>query len=174
MDDASRTAFQEYVAARSPALLRTAYLLTGSRPDAEDLLQTALARTYLAWDRIREREAVDGYVRRTMVNARTSIWRRRRVAEYATDVLPEFPGRDGAADADLHDALWTALAGLPTRQRVAVVLRYYEDLTEAETARIMGVSVGTVKSTTSRALSSLRADASLRDDPRTALPTGAL
>ena len=174
MDDASRTSFQEYVAARSPALLRTAYLLTGSRPDAEDLLQTALARTYLAWDRIREREAVDGYVRRTMVNARTSIWRRRRIVEHASHVLPESPGRDGTADADLHDALWTALAGLPTRQRVAVVLRYYEDLTEAETARVMGVSVGTVKSTTSRALSSLRADASLRDDPRTALPAGAL
>ncbi len=173
MDDASRTAFQDYVAARSPALLRTACLLTGSRPDAEDLLQTAPARTYLAWDRIREREAVDGYVRRTMVNART-IWRRRRIIEHPTDVLPESPGRDGAADADLHDALWTALAGLPTRQRVAVVLRCYEDLSEAETARIMGVSVGTVKSTTSRALSSLRADASLRDDPRAALPTGAL
>lgn len=89
-------------------------------------------------------------------------------------MLPESAGRDGTADADLHDALWTALAGLSTRQRVAVVLRHYEDLTEVETARIMGVSVGTVKSTTSRALSSLRADASLRDDPRTALSTGAL
>jgi len=157
MDDASRTAFQEYVAARSPALLRTAYLLTGSRPDAEDLLQTALARTYLAWDRIREREAIDGYVRRTMVNTRTSIWRRRRVAEYATDVLPESPGRDAAADADLHDALWTALAGLPRRQRVAVVLRYYEDLSEAEIARVLGIAPGTVKSQASKGIASLRA-----------------
>ena len=174
MDDTARAAFRDYVAARSPALLRTAYLLTGSRPDAEDLLQTALAKTYLAWDRIREREAIDGYVRRTMVNTRTSIWRRRRVVEHASDSLPECAGRDGAADLDLHDALWTALARLPKRQRVAVVLRYYEDLSEAETARVMAVSVGTVKSTTSRALSTLRDDASLRDDPRAALPTGAL
>ena len=86
-------------------------------------------------------------------------------------------GRDGTADLDLHDALWTALSTLPRRQRAMVVLRYYEDLSEAETARVMGVSVGTVKSTTSRALAKLREDSSLltgdADDPRTTLPTGA-
>jgi RNA polymerase sigma-70 factor (sigma-E family) len=172
MDEQGREAFQAYVAARSPALLRTAYLLTGSRPDAEDLLQTALAKTYLAWDRIREREALDGYVRRVMVNTQTSFWRRRRVDERPTDELPERPGRD--ATADLHDALWSALAALPRRQRAMVVLRYYEDLPEAEVARVLGVSVGTVKSTTSRALSRLRDHSGLRDDPRVALPAGAL
>lgn len=174
MDEPAREDFRSYVAARSPALLRTAYMLSGSRADAEDLLQTALAKTYLAWDRIREREAVDGYVRRVMVNTQTSWWRRRKLDEHPIDVLPERSGgRDATADADLHDALWTALATLPKRQRAMVVLRYYEDLSEAETAHVMGVSVGTVKSATSRALARLRDTSGLRDDPRTALPTGA-
>jgi RNA polymerase sigma-70 factor (sigma-E family) len=171
VDEPGREAFRAYVAARSPALLRTAYLLSGNRADAEDLLQTALAKTYLAWDRIREREALDAYVRRVMVNAHTSRWRRRKIDEYPTDDLPERGGqRDPMEDLALHDALWTALAGLPKRQRAAVVLRYYEDLSEAETAQVLGISVGTVKSTTSRALVKLRDAAGLRDDPRTALP----
>ena len=164
--------FSDYVAARSAALLRTAYLLTGNRADAEDLLQTTLAKTYLAWDRIRDRDALDGYVRRTMVNTQTSFWRRRR-PESLYDVPPDRPGRDHHADSDLHDALWTALARLGKKQRAILVLRYYEDLSEADTAALLGVSVGTVKSTTSRALAVLRQDASLRDDPRTALPLGA-
>jgi RNA polymerase sigma-70 factor (sigma-E family) len=175
MDTRSRDEFRDYVAARYPSLLRTGYLLTGSRADGEDLVQAALAKTYLAWDRIREREAVDAYVRRIMVNTRTSWWRRRRLDEVATADPPERAGRDEAADADLHDALWTALARLPKRQRAAVVLRYYEDLSEAETAEVLGVSVGTVKSTVSRALVKLRDDADLRDDdPRTALPSDLL
>jgi RNA polymerase sigma-70 factor (sigma-E family) len=165
-------AFSDYVAARSPALLRTAYLLTGNRADAEDLLQTTLAKTYLAWDRIRDREALDGYVRRTMVNTQTSFWRRKR-PESLYDTPPDLPGRDAHADSDLHDALWGALAKLGRKQRAVLVLRYYEDLTEADTAALLGISVGTVKSTTSRALAVLRKDASLRDDPRTALPLGA-
>ena len=175
MDETGREAFRAYVAARSPALLRTAYLLTGSRADAEDLLQTTLAKTYLAWDRIHERDAVDGYVRRVMVNTQTSWWRRRKVAEYATDVLPERGAeRDATEDHALHDALWSALATLPKRQRATVVLRYYEDLSEAETAHVLGVSVGTVKSTTSRALAKLRDSSGLRDDPRYGLPEGAV
>jgi RNA polymerase sigma-70 factor (sigma-E family) len=172
VDAQAREAFQAYVVGRSPALLRTAYLLTGNRADAEDLLQTALAKTYLAWDRIREREALDGYVRRVLVTTQTSFWRRKR-PESLYDELPESAGRDALADADLHDALWTALGRLSRKQRAAVVLRYYEDLSEAETARVLGVSVGTVKSTTSRALTLLRTDPTLRDDPRAALPLGA-
>jgi RNA polymerase sigma-70 factor (sigma-E family) len=173
VDAQAREDFRSYVAARSPALLRTAYMLTGNRADAEDLLQTALAKTYLSWDRIREREAVDGYVRRVMVNTQTSWWRRRKVDEYPTGELPErAAGRDVTDDLALHDALWTALSDLPKRQRAMVVLRYYEDLSEAETAQVMGVSVGTVKSTTSRALAKLRDTSGLRDDPRTALPSG--
>ena len=175
MDESGREAFRAYVAARSPALLRTAYLLSGNRSDAEDLLQTALAKTYLHWDGIRERDALDGYVRRVMVNTHTSLWRRRKVDEYPTDVVPERrAGRDATEDLALHDVLWAALAGLPKRQRATLVLRYYEDLTEAETADVLGITVGTVKSTTSRALTKLRDSSALRDDPRTALPTGAL
>jgi RNA polymerase sigma-70 factor (sigma-E family) len=169
VDAHGREAFEAFVAGRSPALLRTAYLLTGNRTDAEDLLQTALAKTYLAWGRIREHEAVDAYVRRVLVTTQTSFWRRRR-PEALYDEVPEQAGRDHHADSDLHDALWTALARLSRKQRAAVVLRYYEDLSEAETARVLGVSVGTVKSTTSRALALLREDPSLRDDPRAARP----
>ena len=171
VDEPGREAFRAYVVARSSALLRTAYLLTGNRTDAEDLLQTALAKTYLAWDKIRDREALDGYVRRTMANTQTSFWRRKR-PEALYDEVPETPGRDRSADSDLHDALWKALAQLPPKQRAAVVLRYYEDLSEADAAAVLGVSVGTVKSTTSRALTKLRDDASLRDDPRAGLPDG--
>ncbi len=175
MDTEARDDFRDYVAARYSVLLRTAYLLVGDRADAEDLVQTALAKTYLAWDRIREREAVDAYVRRVMVNTRTSWWRRRRVDETPTEHLPETTGgRDATADIDLHDALWAALARLPRRQRAAVVLRYYEDMSEAETAAVLGISVGTVKSTVSRALAKMRDDSGLADDPRTALPMTAL
>ena len=175
MDEAGREAFRAYVVARSPALLRTAYLLTGSRADAEDLLQTALAKTYLSWDRVRDQGALDGYVRRVLVNTQTSRWRRRKVDEYPTEALPErSTGRDATDDLVLHDALWAALGALPKRQRAMVVLRYYEDLSEAETAHVLGVSVGTVKSTTSRALMKLRESSGLRDDPRTSLPSGAV
>ncbi len=153
--------FSAYVASRGQALLRTAYLLTGNRSDAEDLLQTALAKTYLAWDRIKDKGAVDAYVRRVLVNTQTSWWRRRRVEEYPTGELPEQPTPDSTSAHALHEALWAALAELPRRQRAMVVLRYYEDLTESETAQLMGVSVGTVKSTVSRALAKLRADTSL-------------
>lgn len=174
MDATARADFRDYVAARSPALLRTAYLLTGNRSDAEDLLQTALAKTYLAWPRIRDRHAVDAYVRRIMVNTRTSWWRRDRhlTAVAGDDELHATPaaGRDPIADSDLHDALWAALARLPRRQRAAVVLRYYEELSEAETAAALGVSVGTIKSSVARGLAKLREDAGLRDDERAALP----
>jgi len=175
VDEAARADFRDYVAGASPALLRVGYLMTGSHADAEDLVQTALAKTYLAWPRIRDREAVDGYVRRVMVNTRTSWWRRARH-------LPVAPGddvgvhteavaaRDAYGDADLRDALWDALGRLSRRQRAAVVLRYYEDLSESETADLLGVSVGTVKSTVFRALRKLRDDAGLQDDARADLP----
>lgn len=174
MNEHAREAFKGYVAGRSAALLRTAYLLTGNRADAEDLLQTALAKTYLSWESIRDPGSVDAYVRRVMVNTRTSWWRRRRrVTEVVTDEVPEpaAGGRDAASDIAAHDAIWTALADLPKRQRAMVVLRYYEDLSEAETAAVMGVSIGTVKSTTARALAKLRADARLAGDDEPAAST---
>lgn len=141
-----------------------AYLLTGNQTDAEDLLQAALAKTFLAWGRIHDRGALDGYVRRAMVNTRISWWRRRRVEEYPTDELPEPAVDDHAYASEMQDALWRALSRLPKRQRAALVLRYYEDLPETEIADILGVSVGTVKSTVSRAVAKLRRDTQLRAD----------
>jgi RNA polymerase sigma-70 factor (sigma-E family) len=149
------------VTARSASLLRTAYLLTHNRADAEDLVQAALAKTYLAWDRIEDRGAVDGYVRRAMVNTQISWWRRRRVEEYPTDDIPEQAVADHAGDSELQDTLRRAIERLPRRMRAAVVLRYYEDMTEAEIASVLGVSQGTVKSTVSRAVAKLRIDAEL-------------
>jgi RNA polymerase sigma-70 factor (sigma-E family) len=149
------------VAERSASLLRTAYLLTHNRADAEDLVQAALAKAYQAWDRIEDRAAVDGYVRRAMVNTHISWWRRRRVEEYPTDEIPERAVADHADDGELQDALRRAIERLPRRMRAAVVLRYYEDMSEAEIALILGVSQGTVKSTVSRAVAKLRDDAEL-------------
>ncbi|BBC94949.1 SigE family RNA polymerase sigma factor [Streptomyces griseofuscus] len=156
--------FTSYVRARRPVLLRAARSLTANPCDAEDLLQTALAKTYAAWERIENQRALDGYVRRALLNTRTSQWRKRRVDEFACDELPEpdpLPDDDPAERQALHDAMWRAVMKLPTRQRAMVVLRYYEDLSEAQTAEVLGVSVGTVKSAVSRALGKLREDPEL-------------
>jgi RNA polymerase sigma-70 factor (sigma-E family) len=154
-------AFREYVTSRNGSLLRMALLLTRNRADAEDLVQAALAKTFQAWDRIREPGAVDGYVRRAIVNTHISWWRRRRVEEYPTDEIPDQPVLDHAGDSELRDALRRAIERLPRRMRAAVVLRYYEDMSEAEIADVLGVSLGTVKSTVSRAVAKLRIDADL-------------
>lgn len=156
--------FSSYVRARGPVLLRTARSLTANASDAEDLLQTALTKTYVAWDRIEDHRALDGYVRRALLNTRTSQWRKRKVDEFVCDELPEpevVPGPDPADQQVLHDAMWRAVMKLPDRQRAMVVLRYYEDLSEAQTAEVLGVSVGTVKSAVSRALGKLREDPEL-------------
>lgn len=148
-------------------LLRTARSLTANPCDAEDLLQTALTKTYLAWERIEDHRALDGYVRRALVNTRTSQWRRRKVDEFACDELPEpdpLPAPDPAEQQAVRDAMWRAVLKLPARQRAMVVLRYYEDLSEIQTAEVLGVSVGTVKSAVSRALAKLRGDVQLASD----------
>ncbi|WP_374227587.1 SigE family RNA polymerase sigma factor [Streptomyces sp. AC627_RSS907] len=149
---------------RGPVLLRTARSLTANPSDAEDLLQTALTKTYLAWERIEDHRALDGYVRRALVNTRTSQWRKRKVDEFACEELPEpdpTPAPDPAEQQVLRDAMWRAVVRLPDRQRAMVVLRYYEDLSEAQTAEVLGVSIGTVKSAVSRALGKLREDPEL-------------
>jgi RNA polymerase sigma-70 factor (sigma-E family) len=156
--------FREYVTMRSGSLLRAAYLLTGNRADAEDLVQAALAKTFLAWDRIEDRGALDGYVRKAMVNTHISWWRRRRLDEYPTDEIPDRVVADHAPGSDLQDTLRRAIDRLPQRMRAAVMLRYYEDMTEAEVADALGVSLGTVKSTVSRAVARLRTDAELLAD----------
>lgn len=160
--DATTSAFVEFVQARQGAFLRFAYLLTSDHHTAEDLVQTALAKTYLSWDKIRDRDAVDAYVRRIIVNEHTSLWRRAwKRNERPTEQLPEHVSADH--DGGDRDAMWRVVQTLPTRQRAAVVLRYYEDLSEADTAAILGCSVGTVKSQTSRAIASLRT--TLADQP---------
>ena len=155
-DRAQRDAeFSAYMEARQASLLRTAYLISGDRHTAEDLVQTALAKLYLAWDRVEDRGSLDGYVRRVIVNENNSLWRRPfKRREHATDQLPERAA--AAAPGGRDDALWELVQTLPKKQRAAVVLRYYEELSEAETAEVLGVSVGTVKSQTSRALAALR------------------
>jgi RNA polymerase sigma-70 factor (sigma-E family) len=148
--------FREFVALRSKALLRTAYLLAGDWATAEDLLQIALTKTFLAWKRLGHIEAVEPYARRVLVNTTTSWWRRRWHGERPTEVLPEGAAADQLEESLERDAMWRHVRNLPNRQRAVLVLRYYEDQSEAETARLLGVSVGTVKSQTSRALSTLR------------------
>jgi RNA polymerase sigma-70 factor (sigma-E family) len=154
-----RAAFAEFVGTRSQSLLRTAYLLTHDWAAAEDLLQTALTKAWFAWGRI------DGdpepYVRKIVVTTYASWWRRRWNGEVPTEQLPHRSAADRTAQVDDRDALWHALGRLPKRQRAVVVLRFYEDLTEAQTAEALGIAVGTVKSQTSRALAALRVDSSL-------------
>jgi RNA polymerase sigma-70 factor (sigma-E family) len=143
--------FAEFVAARSGALLRTAYLLTGSHQDAEDLVQSALIKAVPKWGRLREHEP---YVRRILVNESISRWRRRRWRETSADRLDERPARD--VDVDDAIVLRDALAQLAPRQRAVIVLRYFDDLTEAQTADALGIAVGTVKSQARDALVRLR------------------
>jgi len=152
----SEQEFDAYVVASGPRLKRLAYLLTGDLDTAEDLLQSAYAKALPRWSRIRAYDQPDAYMRRVLVNGRTSIWRRSRGREVLTDHLPERAAPDAMARSDEAEALRSALLALPAKQRAAVVLRFYCDLSEAETAALMGVSVGTVKSHTSRGLAHLR------------------
>lgn len=156
--------FEEYVAARSPALWRSAWLLTGDRQRAEDLVQTALMKCWRRWDRIDDAGAVEAYVRRTMVTTYTDWWRRRWNGEVPTEVLPEtVDAAAPAADPGVRRDVLVALASLPRGQRAVVVLRWFEDLTEAQTAASLGISVGTVKSQAARALRTLRTSGLLED-----------
>lgn len=148
--------FREFVTARSGALLRTAYLLAGDWSTAEDLLQTALTKTYLAWKRLGQIEAIEPYARRVLVNTATSWWRRRWHGERPTEFLPETAAPDRLDEQLDRDVLWKHVKALPARQRAVLVLRFYEDMSEAQTAAMLDISAGTVKSQTSRALGTLR------------------
>lgn len=153
---ATEITFSEFMAARWTALFGTAYLLTGDRHEAEDLLQAALARTCVRWGSIRDKGAADAYVRRAMVHQMSRQWGRRR-REVVTDEVPD-SGHAGGLDVSAdHLVLWEEIRRLPPRMRATLVLRYVEDLTEEATARELGVSVGSVKSQTHHALRRLRA-----------------
>lgn len=158
-DGDAEAAFTAYVRERRASLYATAYHLTGDRFEAEDLLQSALFSTYRAWDRISDKAAVGGYLRRTMTNLHISAWRRRKLNEYPTEELPETAGdTDAMRGTELRAVLWQALARLPETQRTMLVLRYYEGRTDPEIASILDISVGTVKSSIWRSLRRLRED----------------
>lgn len=149
--------FQEFVRARWSHLVRTAYLLTGDAHHAEDLTQTALAKAYRSWRRVAGSDSPEAYVRRMLVTCNSDRFRKRRVIEALTASPPERAGRDDAVRrADERSALMSALAELPPRQRAVVVMRYWEDLSEAEVAEVLGCSPGTVKSQAAKGLAKLR------------------
>ena len=153
-------AFAAFVQARQRALQRTAWLLTGDWALAEDLVQTALARSWPRWDRIRRRDDPEIYVRRVIVNTWSTWYRRKMRGEWPSEHVPEAAARaDIAAEVAVRLAVRSALGSLPGRQRAVVVLRLFDDLSEAQVAQVLGCPVGTVKSQLSRAL------ARLRDDP---------
>jgi RNA polymerase sigma-70 factor (sigma-E family) len=165
MKKTDETEFQDFVVARWGRLVRTAYLLTGDRHHAEDLAQTALTRAYQGWHRVQGSENPDAYVHRILVRCNASRFRKRRVAESLTD--PPESARAAAGDHAeqivQRRALLAALQDLTARQRAVVVLRYWADLSERETADIVGCSTGTVKSQCHRALAKLRHHPALAD-----------
>jgi RNA polymerase sigma-70 factor (sigma-E family) len=149
--DEDHESFDAFVRARLPDLLRFGRALTGSSEAGADLVQDALERTLAAWGRLESRDEPEGYVRRIMVNRNISVWRKLRREHVTADVHDR-----GTEDRRFDHDLWQALSALPPRQRAVVVLRYYEDLSEADIARVLGCSVGTVKSQASKALAKLR------------------
>jgi len=160
--------FEEFVALRSGDLWRSAYLLTGDAQKAEDLLQTALLKAWRRWGSIARDGAVEGYVRRALVTTYTDWWRRKWSGEVPTEAMPERreSGQVATSEADEVDQrqdVLAALAALTRGQRAVVVLRYFDDLTEQETAAALGCGVGTVKSQSSRALAALRRSPVLSD-----------
>ena len=150
------TEFAEFASAASPRLRRTAFLLCGNWHTAEDLAQTALARAYASWPRVRRADDQDAYVRRILLNANRTRFRSRRVAEQLTADLPDPGTPDPTGARDDRSALMAAMAALPAGQRAVVVLRYWLDLTEPQVAAALGCSVGNVKSQAARGLAKLR------------------
>ena len=149
-------AFHEFVAARSASLFRTALLMVGDHQLAQDLLQESLVKTYVAWPRLRDLANVEAYARRVVVTTSISWRRRRSFHERPVDPLPELVVADLADSVVGRLDLWPLVHALPPKQRAAVVLRYCEDLSEAQTAELMGCSVGAVKKNASVGLAKLR------------------
>jgi RNA polymerase sigma-70 factor (sigma-E family) len=157
MDEEAKARFGEFAAARTTALIRLAYLLTGDQHAAEDLVQTALMKTATRWRHLRH-EDPEAYVRTVMYRDQVSMWRRlRRRYEVAVHSPPDVPYADPSGHADTRLSMRQALLRLPPDQRAVLVLRYYEDLTETRVAELLGCSIGTVRSRTHRAVIRLRA-----------------
>lgn len=155
VDDEAKARFGEFARARTAALIRVAYLLTGDQHAAEDLVQSALAKTYARWGSIRH-EDPEGYVRTVMYREQVSWWRRRRHRETVVGTPVDRACPDGSEGVDLRLAMRDALLRLPPAHRAVLVLRYFEDLTESQVAEVLDCSVGTVRSRTHRAVSRLR------------------
>jgi RNA polymerase sigma-70 factor (sigma-E family) len=157
--------FREFMHARWPVMVRLAYGLTGDQGHAEDVTQAAFARAYASWPRVRRSGDPDAYVRQIVVNQNRNRFRKHRVPERLTDSLPEsFVAGDTTGRYEDRSVLLAALRRLGPRQRAVIVLRYWMDLTEHETAAVLNCSVGTVKSQASRALATLRQDTELVDE----------
>jgi RNA polymerase sigma-70 factor (sigma-E family) len=154
--------FEQFVAARGPALLRTARLLTGSHHEAEDLVQTVLARMLVHWNKVGD-EFPEAYARRALVNASMNLRQRFHARRSMSDVVPDSGVPDVSDQQASRDAMWRSLQELPRKQRAVLVLRYYDDYTEQEIAAALDCSVGTVKSQASKALGKLRCDRALAD-----------
>ncbi|GAA2133804.1 SigE family RNA polymerase sigma factor [Kitasatospora kazusensis] len=157
--------FQAFAATAWPRLLRTAFLLAGDQYTAEDLVQSTLERAYVAWGKVKRADDPYAYVRRILFNQHARRFRR-RLPEQLVTAVPDHAGRDSFAQSDERGALLAALGTLPSGQRQAVVLRYWEDLSESQAALAMGCSVGTVKSQASKGLAKLRAASSLTNTVR--------
>ena len=164
MDRAAESEFSEFMHSRWLQLLRLGFVLTGDTGLAEDLAQTALARAYASWPRIRRARDPDAYVRRVMVNANRSWFRKRRVAEQLTGMVPEPAPVEPVGGCDDRVVLMGALMSLPVGQRSVLVLRFWLDMTEAQVAETLGCSVGNVKSQAARALARLRAGTDLGEE----------
>ncbi len=162
--------FEEFVGARSPALLRLAFLLCGDPHHAEDLVQSALTKAYRHWTRVQVSDSPEAYVRQIIVREHASWWRQPSNREVVTEFDPgRFPSygevEDHAVSLAETDAMWAMLAGLPRRQRAVLVLRFYLDLSDEQIAEMLGCAPGTVRSNASRALNTLRHAAMNQERP---------
>ena len=155
--------FRDFMRGRWPAMVRLAYGLTGDQGHAEDVAQAAFARAYASWARVARTGDPDAYVRKIVINENLSRFRKRRVTEDLVGAVPEGPGQAAADVTADSEALLAALRRLGPRQRAVIVLRYWMDMSEAETAAALNCSVGTVKSQASRALATLRGSAELME-----------
>jgi RNA polymerase sigma-70 factor (sigma-E family) len=156
--------FAEYVGARWPALVRYATVLCGDPVEAEELVQSALVRVALRWSRVRDRDNPEPYVRQAILRGFLNTWRRVRSRETTTEDLPQLVSGDHASAVVDHVLVRRALLTLPPRQRAVLVLRYLDDMSEAQAADVLGCSIGTVKSQASKGLSRLRMLLAVSDD----------
>lgn len=157
--------FEDFVAARGPALVRTAMAMCGDRHRAEDLVQAALTRLYPRWSRVARADAPEAVVRTAIIREFLSWRRLRSSGEIPVDGLPE-QAAPAQPSHPAHDDLWAQLMRLPRRQRVVLALRYYDDLDDPTIATSLGVAEATVRSLASRGLASLRAQAPVQESPR--------